>query len=111
MPRSWLFTPADAPAKIGKAIASGAGAVILDLEDSVAEANKGEARAVVAEVLRGDRTAGPQLWVRINPLSSGLAVADLAAVAPARPDGIVLPKPHSAADAVTLSDELYRLGA
>jgi citrate lyase subunit beta/citryl-CoA lyase len=104
-PRSWLFVPADSAAKIAKASASGADAVILDLEDSVALANKPAARLTAAAALKG-RAPGAALWVRINPLASGLALADLAAVMPGAPDGIVLPKPDSAADVAHLSHYL-----
>jgi len=103
-PRSWLFVPADAPGKIAKALPCGADAVILDLEDSVALAAKPAARLVTAETLRAG--GAPELWVRINPLASGLALDDLAAVMPSGPAGIVLPKPDSAADVVTLSHYL-----
>jgi citrate lyase subunit beta/citryl-CoA lyase len=108
-PRSWLFAPGDSPAKMAKAAASGAGALILDLEDAVAAPNKAAARDAVAEFLWASPAAGPQLWVRINPLSTDLALADLAAVVPARPRGVVLPKPDSAADALSLALELDRL--
>ncbi|NIJ19340.1 citrate lyase subunit beta/citryl-CoA lyase [Sphingomonas naasensis] len=89
--RSLLFAPGDSPRKLVKAGASGADLVLLDLEDAVAEANKGEARHLVAEHLRTAARAQPQ-WVRINPLDSAHALADLAAIVPARPDGIMLPK-------------------
>ncbi|HQT46070.1 MAG: CoA ester lyase [Acidocella sp. 20-63-7] len=104
-PRSWLFVPADSVAKIAKATASGADAVILDLEDSVALANKPAARQAAAAALK-HRPPGAALWVRINPLASGLALADLAAVLPGAPDGIVLPKPDSSADVAQLSHYL-----
>jgi citrate lyase subunit beta/citryl-CoA lyase len=109
MLRSWLFVPGDAPAKHAKAAAAGADALILDLEDSVAPARKAAARALVAEALLGARGAtqiAAQIYVRINPLSSGLALTDLAAIMPAAPDGIVLPKPDSATDVARLSDYL-----
>jgi len=110
-PRSWLFAPGDTLAKMQKAAGCGAGAVILDLEDSVAAANKPAARALVADFLSERIIGGPQLWVRINPLSTAFASADLAAVAPAAPDGIVLPKPDSAADALALAGQLERIEA
>ncbi|MBB5373342.1 HpcH/HpaI aldolase/citrate lyase family protein [Acidocella aromatica] len=103
--RSWLFVPADAPAKIAKAMGSGADALILDLEDSVALSAKEKARKIAAETLAGP-SGGPALWVRINPLASGLALADLAAVMQAAPAGIVLPKPDAASDVVTLAHYL-----
>jgi citrate lyase subunit beta/citryl-CoA lyase len=108
-PRSWLFAPGDTPAKMEKAFHSGVGAVILDLEDSVAEANKSAARAATAAFLRARPPGGPQLWVRINPLSTPHAAADLAAVIPAGPDGVVQPKPDSAAEVIELARQLETL--
>jgi citrate lyase subunit beta/citryl-CoA lyase len=92
--RSFLFVPGDSEKKLDKAGDSGADALILDLEDAVTEGRKAQARARVAEHL-GSRPPGAralQLWVRINPLDSGLALEDLQAVLPGAPDGIVLPK-------------------
>ena len=89
--RSLLFAPGDSERKLAKAGASGADLVLLDLEDAVAAANKSEARRLVAEHLRTAPRAQPQ-WVRINPLDSEHALADLAAMVPTRPDGIMLPK-------------------
>jgi citrate lyase subunit beta/citryl-CoA lyase len=89
--RSLLFAPGDSERKLAKAGASGADLVLLDLEDAVAAPNKAAARQLVAEHLRTAERAQPQ-WVRINPLDSDYALADLAAVVPARPDGIMLPK-------------------
>jgi citrate lyase subunit beta/citryl-CoA lyase len=100
IPRSWLFIPADDPRKLAKIAASGADAVILDLEDSVAPARKAEARALALEALNGARD-GAELWVRINPLGD-LADHDLAAIMPGAPDGIVLPKCASATDVAAL---------
>jgi citrate lyase subunit beta/citryl-CoA lyase len=111
-PRSWLFVPGDAAAKIEKATNSGADALILDLEDSVALSRKDEARSIVAAALRHDaRKNGLQFWVRVNPFSSGLTQRDLIAVTGAVPDGIVLPKSESGADAATLSAYLGDLEA
>ena len=102
--RSWLFIPADDPRKLAKIAASGADAVILDLEDSVAPVRKGDARALVLETLNGPRD-GPELWVRINPLGE-LADHDLSAIMPGAPDGVVLPKCASAADLAALVERL-----
>jgi len=110
-PRSWLFAPGDQPDKMAKAAASGAGAVILDLEDSVAEVAKPAARAAVRDFLEARSPASPRLWVRINPLSTIHATADLAAVIAARPDGIVLPKPDGPQDVVKLAAHLAALEA
>lgn len=110
MLRSMLFCPADNPSRLEKACASGADAVILDLEDAVAPPRKAEARASAAAFLKG-RARGPQLWVRINPLSSGLALDDLVGVVASAPDGIMLPKPDSAADLAVLDNYLSALEA
>ena len=110
--RSWLFVPGDAPRKLEKASGSGADVVILDLEDSVAEAEKPNARRLVATLLSAPRMATtPLLFVRINPLTGAHALADLAAVVPGGPDGIVLPKPDDAADVVRLDHYLSALEA
>ena len=53
IPRSFLFAPADSEKKIAKALDSSTDAVILDLEDSVAPANKAAARGLAAETLSG----------------------------------------------------------
>jgi citrate lyase subunit beta/citryl-CoA lyase len=84
-----------------KAIAGEADIALLDLEDSVAAENKPAARALVAEVLAAqDHRA--RLWVRINPLTTPDAIADLAAVMPSAPGGVFLPKAEGAADITRL---------
>lgn len=93
--RSLLFVPGDRPDRIQKAQASGADALILDLEDAVAADAKDRARAAVAEALAQPRTL--PLFVRINPLTSGMAEADLEAVLAGAPDAIVLPKAEGSA--------------
>jgi citrate lyase subunit beta/citryl-CoA lyase len=97
--RSLLFVPADAPKKLDKAMASGADAVIVDLEDSIAPDRKAAARDMAAAFLRETvaSAARPRLLVRVNGLSSGLTDADLDAVIPAHPDAIMLPKAEGAA--------------
>jgi citrate lyase subunit beta/citryl-CoA lyase len=94
--RSLLFVPADSARKLARALESGADALILDLEDSVAAANRPTARKLAREFLEanGPMDQGGQIrrYVRINPLASGLALDDLAATVASRPDGILLPK-------------------
>ena len=89
--RSLLFAPGDSPRKLEKAGAGAADLILIDLEDAVAEAAKPATRLAVAEHLRTAARTKP-LWVRINPADGLHALADLAAVVPARPDGIMLPK-------------------
>lgn len=100
--RSWLFAPGDSARKCEKAIASEADMVILDLEDAVTPDAKPEARSLVAEALGSVGDGRSRIWVRINPLSSGMVADDLAAIMPARPGGIMLPKAESGADLETL---------
>ncbi|VAW17905.1 Hydroxymethylglutaryl-CoA lyase [hydrothermal vent metagenome] len=104
--RSLLFVPADDERKIAKAATTGADALILDLEDSVAPARKDLARRMVADAIGAADVGGPKLYVRLNPLTSGLVAADLAAIMAAhssrRLHGVMQPKARSAADAVTL---------
>ncbi|HWV60342.1 MAG TPA: CoA ester lyase [Sphingopyxis sp.] len=92
--RSLLFVPGDRPERFAKAAASGADAIILDLEDSVSLVNKEAARAAVAEYLAGEREV--ITLVRVNPLDGHMTAADVAAIAGARPDAIMLPKAEGA---------------
>ncbi|MFV2093624.1 MAG: aldolase/citrate lyase family protein, partial [Hyphomicrobiales bacterium] len=101
--RSLLFVPADDKSKIAKAMVTESDALILDLEDSVAPARKDLARQTAAEAIAAAEGNRPRLYVRLNPLTSGLAATDLATIMAARPYGVMQPKARSAADAVTLS--------
>lgn len=108
--RSWLFVPGDSERKLEKGRANAADALILDLEDSVANDRQQIARDTVRAFLSANRDrARQQLWVRINPLDTELSLPDLAAVMPGAPDGIVLPKVYSAADVNTLANYLSAL--
>ncbi len=93
--RSLLFVPGDRPDRFAKAAASGADALILDLEDSVAPERKGYAREAVRDWLGGTRSVAA--FVRVNPLDGAAVSDDLAAVLPAAPDGLMLPKAEGAA--------------
>jgi citrate lyase subunit beta / citryl-CoA lyase len=97
--RSLLFVPADGGRKLDKAMASGADAIIIDLEDSVAPEGKAAARASAADFLKEAVQARkrPRLLVRVNGFATGLTDADLDAVVPARPDAIMLPKAEGGA--------------
>src|SRR5215831_13926219 len=90
--RSLLFVPADSERKLARAPHSGADALILDLEDSVVPANRTLARRQARDFLVSTTAGGLRRYIRINPLSSGAALDDLAAVVPGKPDGILLPK-------------------
>jgi citrate lyase subunit beta / citryl-CoA lyase len=100
--RSMLFVPGDSPRKFEKASQGNASALILDLEDSVVLDKKVEARGTTRDILLSQRGT-QQLYVRVNALDTGLTLADLAAVMPGRPDGIVLPKSRGGDDSRKLS--------
>ncbi len=106
--RSLLFVPADGGRKLDKAMASGADAVIVDLEDSIPAEGKSAARKSAADFVRGVIAASPRprLLVRINGLATGLADADLDAVVPAAPDAIMLPKAEGGADVMHADGKL-----
>jgi citrate lyase subunit beta/citryl-CoA lyase len=105
--RSLLFVPGDSERKLEKGFASGADVVIVDLEDSVAAANKAAARRVAADFIAARRRqAACAIYVRVNDLSTGLTEDDLAALVPARPDGIMLPKSNSGQDVQQLAAKL-----
>ena len=107
--RSMLFVPGDSEKKLAKAFSTQADALILDLEDSVSPERLPLARQMVCAYL-SDHPRGQQaVWVRINPLLTELALHDLAAVMPGRPDGILLPKSLNAQDVVKLDHFLSAL--
>jgi citrate lyase subunit beta/citryl-CoA lyase len=100
--RSLLFVPADSAKKLDKAMTSGADAIIVDLEDSIALDGKVRARESAAAFLKSAlaTTPRPYLMVRVNGLQTGLTDADLDAVAPAKPDAIMLPKAEGGASVI-----------
>ena len=111
--RSLLFIPGDSEKKLSHGDRAGADVLILDLEDSVLPEHKAKARRLTVDYLR-DRAKGSreaQLWVRINAFDSPLALADLAAIVAAAPDGVMLPKAAGPSDVARLSFYLDALEA
>jgi citrate lyase subunit beta/citryl-CoA lyase len=106
--RSLLFVPGDRPDRMEKALAAGADALILDLEDAVAPAAKPEARRAVHAFL--DVHPEANLWVRINPLDGAEAERDLDAILSAHPNGIVLPKAEGGVSVGELARRLTERG-
>jgi citrate lyase subunit beta/citryl-CoA lyase len=101
--RSLLFVPGDSEKKLAKSAGIPADVLILDLEDSVTPSNKVRARGLVCEYLSQRHSLNTsQIWVRMNPIDHVEAGADLAAVIPAGPDGIMLPKTRSPDDVEVL---------
>jgi citrate lyase subunit beta/citryl-CoA lyase len=106
--RSWLFVPGDSDSKLAKAPDLGADVLISDLEDAVAPQAKIYARQTAASWLE-ERAGSAQRWVRINGLDTPMWRDDLAAVMPAAPTGVMLPKAAGPDQVRTLAAELYEL--
>src|SRR5262245_7038013 len=100
--KSLLFVPADSAKKLDKAMTSGADAVIIDLEDSIAPSGKAAARRSAADFLKDAVKSAnrPRILVRINGLQTGLTDDDLDAVVPVAPDAIMLPKAEGGASVI-----------
>lgn len=98
--RSILFVPGHKPQWAVKAIASGADAIVLDLEDSVPQAAKVDARATVADTVASLRHSGVTagIFVRPNAWDTGLSGADLEAVVTSGLTGLFVPKVHGRDD-------------
>ena len=106
--RALLYVPGDDLHKVEKAAGLGADCVCLDIEDGVALNRKAEARATIADVLGRLEFGRSERLVRINPVGSGLENDDLAAVLPAHPDGIVIPKVGNPGQVQWVSTQLSR---
>jgi citrate lyase subunit beta / citryl-CoA lyase len=109
--RSWLFAPGDSERKMEKATGGPADIVLIDLEDAVAEGEKPKAREMVSAFINANTGQRERLWVRINPIQGPHGLDDLVAIMPAKPAGIMLPKPRGRADAELLGHYLTALEA
>jgi len=94
--RSFLFAPGNVARRVEKALTLEADAIIVDLEDSVALAEKAATRKSVAEALRRPRRG--RGYVRVNAPSSEFCYRDLVETLHRQVDGVVVPKIESAAD-------------
>ena len=92
--RSFLFAPGNHTRRVANALSLNADAVILDLEDAVATAEKPAARSAVAAALALPRQS--LLYVRVNAADTEFCYGDLVAIVRPGLDGIVLPKVESA---------------
>jgi (S)-citramalyl-CoA lyase len=105
--RSWLFCPATHPDRFEKAARSGADAVIVDLEDAVAPADKDAARAGALSWLAAPADDRVVRCLRSNSLRTAAGLRDLLAlVESAMPDFLVLPKVESAAEIAIAAEVL-----
>lgn len=104
-PRTYLFVPGNRPERFAKGLASGADALILDLEDSVPVSEKAMARQAVADWFL---TANPikPVFIRVNALSSPLLRDDLQILQRIRPAGLVLPKCEGMDDVLAFDEVL-----
>jgi len=107
--RSMHFVPGGNEKMIAKALTLPADGLILDLEDAVAPDRKVETRPIVTRWLKELDFGGRERWVRMNPIATGLGVADLEATIAGRPEGYVVPKPRHAGDVREISQILDRL--
>lgn len=101
--RSLLFVPGDSEKKFARAAQSEADVLILDLEDAVAPSMKEAARGTVAGWVDQADKVSASLFVRVNPLISGLTQGDLAAVVRPGLAGILAPKVDGAHDITTIA--------
>ena len=106
--RSLLFVPGHSAKMIAKAAGSGADILVLDLEDAVQPDSKPAARKVIIDALNNRAATSPSLYVRVNALDTTWCAEDVEAVLPARPDGIMLPKPNGPEDLDHLADMMAR---
>ena len=116
--RSFIFSPGTDPSMFGKALASGADIVCVELEDGVAPHDKDAARANMLDIFATDVPAGTrpddgvERIVRVNELGSTFGQADLAAIydAATPPPALMLPKVNTAEEVRGVSDRLDALG-
>jgi (S)-citramalyl-CoA lyase len=109
--KSLLFVPGARPDRFDKALEAGAAAVIFDLEDSVPEAGKAEARDALGQFLQAPRSGGPARVVRINRISRDVGQADLLALAGLAVDAFMLPKVEAAAPLIEADAQLSAAGS
>src|SRR6202162_3221977 len=105
--RSFLFAPGNHPRRVEKALTLDADAVILDLEDAVAIAEKPATREAV--VAAGRRPRSGLLYVRVNSVDTEFCYGDLVAIVQPGLDGVILPKVESTAGLATVDWLLAQL--
>ena len=106
MRRSLHFVPGGNEKMMAKALTLPADGLILDLEDAVTADRKAATRPIVRRWLETLDFGGRERWVRMNPIFTEYAEADLAETIAGRPDGYVMPKPRRAEDVRRVTDRL-----
>ena len=104
--RALLYVPGDDRHKIEKALTLKVDCICLDMEDGVAPDRKQEARLSILSALHELDFGSAEKLVRINPVGSGMEADELAAVLPAHPDGIVIPKVENAGQVAWVSGQI-----
>lgn len=104
--RSALYVPASNERALAKIASLSCDAVILDLEDAVAPAEKVAAREKLAAFMKARQPGGPEIAIRINPLAGEWGADDLALAVRLEPDGVVLPKVDTPRDLLEAGDAL-----
>lgn len=107
--RSRIYLPGNRPRMIQKGPVLGADAVILDLEDSVSPEQKDSARILVNRAIRMIDFGNSEVMVRINPINHG-GLVDLAAILPAVPDAVVVPKCEGKSDVLAVENAIKEAG-
>lgn len=92
MPITYLFVPGNRPERFDKAMAAGAGAIVLDLEDAVAPDDKARARDAIADWLPGHADAASRIVLRINDAQSPWYAEDVALLKSLPVGQVMLPK-------------------
>lgn len=105
--RSWMFVPGHRQRMIDKALGLDADALMLDIEDGVAPAEKDQARRLIGEALARERQPRePLRFVRVNAIGHRRMEDDLAAVLRPGLDGLVLPKVESPAEVAAVESRV-----
>jgi citrate lyase subunit beta/citryl-CoA lyase len=104
--RSVLYVPASNERALAKISSLGCDAVILDLEDAVAPAEKVAARERLSAFMKQRTAGGPEMIIRINPVASEWGADDLLLAGALAPDGILLPKVDAPRDILEAGDVL-----
>ncbi len=107
--RTRLYLPGNNPDLMLNAGLFGADCVILDLEDSVAPAEKDAARVLVRNTLLSVDFGAAERIVRINPLSTEFGLEDLEMIVPAGPETILVPKCDEAADIERIDEIMTKI--
>ena len=111
LPITYLFVPGNRPERFDKALASGADAVILDLEDAVAPRDKGTARASVQQWIAANRAAAERTLVRINDSATPWFAADIDMLRAAGIPSAMLPKAETQAQIQAVAAALQAGGS